>query len=251
MTPPASHHGGHVVPAGLAASFDGYTVDPASSIVAASSLDELVFEITDPHGARLRDYVPMHGRDLHLVVVGRDLTGYQHLHPELQPDGTWRVPLWLPAPGSYRAFADFTPPGRGEPVTLGFDLLSPGDYRPTPLAPPSTVAHVDEYTVRLSSEAGPSSETPLSLFVEAGGKPVTDLEPHLGAFGHLVAVRAGDLAYVHVHPTGTPDDGATPAGPHVGFHLSLPTRGSYGLFFDFKHAGTVRTAAFTVLAEYP
>ena len=78
------------------------------------------------------------------------------------------------------------------------------------------------------------------------GEPVTDLEPYLGAYGHLVALRAGDLAYLHVHPEGAPDDGVTEPGPDVVFFAEVPSTGRYHLYLDFKHEGVVRTAAFTV-----
>jgi hypothetical protein len=78
--------------------------------------------------------------------------------------------------------------------------------------------------------------------------PVTDLQPYLGAYGHLVALREGDLAYLHVHPEGAPGDGATPAGPRVEFAAEVPSAGTYRLFLDFRHAGVVRTAEFTVAA---
>ena len=70
------------------------------------------------------------------------------------------------------------------------------------------------------------------------GRLVTDLQPYLGASGHLVAMRAADLAYAHVHPLGY----------HAGtvtFDATLAAQGRYRLFFDFKHAGVVHTAAFT------
>jgi hypothetical protein len=76
--------------------------------------------------------------------------------------------------------------------------------------------------------------------------PVTDLQPYLGAYGHLVALRSGDLAYLHVHPDGTPEDGSTRPGPDVVFYAAVPSAGTYHLYLDFKHQGVVRTAAFTV-----
>ena len=42
--------------------------------------------------------------------------------------------------------------------------------------------------------------TALSFAVRRDGQAVADLEPYLGAIGHLVALRRGDLAYLHVHP---------------------------------------------------
>jgi hypothetical protein len=80
----------------------------------------------------------------------------------------------------------------------------------------------------------------LTTRIELDGQPVTDLEPYLGAYGHLVAIRAGDLGYLHVHP----EEGAP--GPGIDFATGFPTPGTYRLFLDFQHRGVVRTAAFTV-----
>jgi len=85
--------------------------------------------------------------------------------------------------------------------------------------------------------------------VTKDGRPVTDLQPYLGAFGHLVALRSTDLAYLHVHPEGAPGDGRTPPGPEVAFHAEVPTAGTYGLYFDFQIDGVVRTAQFTAITE--
>ncbi len=77
---------------------------------------------------------------------------------------------------------------------------------------------------------------------------MTDLQPYLAAYGHLVALREGDLAYLHVHPDGEPGDGRTKPGPGITFHTAFPSEGSYRLYLDFKHDGVVRTAEFTVEA---
>jgi hypothetical protein len=82
--------------------------------------------------------------------------------------------------------------------------------------------------------------------VSKDGQPVTDLQPYLAAYGHLVALREGDLAYLHVHPDGAPGDGVTPAGPQIEFVAEVPSAGGYRLFLDFQHDGVVRTAEFTV-----
>ena len=74
---------------------------------------------------------------------------------------------------------------------------------------------------------------------------MTDLEPYLGALGHLVAIRDGDLAYLHVHPL---DEADGAGGPQVRFAVEVPTAGTYGLFFDFAHGGEVRTAAIIAAA---
>jgi hypothetical protein len=65
----------------------------------------------------------------------------------------------------------------------------------------------------------------------------------------LVALRAGDLAYLHVHPDGSPGDGVTESGPQVVFFAEVPSAGRYRLYLDFKHQGVVRTAEFAVTAS--
>jgi hypothetical protein len=86
------------------------------------------------------------------------------------------------------------------------------------------------------------------LRISRDGRPVSDLQPYLGAYGHLVALRDGDLAYLHVHPDGAPGDGRTAAGPEVAFHAEVPSAGAYRLYLDFRHAGRVHTAEFTAVA---
>lgn len=135
-----------------------------------------------------------------------------------------------------------------EGVTLGADLAVSGDARPEALPREQRTVTVDGYEVTLDGALRPGSGSELKLAVEKDGRPVTDLQPYLGAYGHLVALRAGDLAYLHVHPNGEPGDGRTKPGPEVSFTATAPSKGAYRLFLDFRHEGKVRTAAFTVHA---
>jgi hypothetical protein len=197
------------------------------------------FRIVGAHGAPVRDFALEHGKRLHLIVVRRDLTGYQHLHPTMAPDGTWTVPLRLAAPGSYRVFADFTPAG-GAKTTLGTDVLVDGDARYAALPAPAAHATGHGYDVAVGGAPTAGRMGTLTFTVTRGGKPLTDLQPYLQARGHLVALRAGDLAYLHVHP----EDEATP-GDRISFMTELPTAGRYRLFLQFKHEGRIHTVAFT------
>jgi hypothetical protein len=181
---------------------------------------------------------------MHLIVVRRDLTYYQHLHPYLGADGTWLVPLTLPDPGVYRAFADFAIDG--EPLTLGVDLTAPGDYAPGSLPTPTGTARADDYEVAL--EAGvvaAGTEAMLVFRITRGGQEVLDLEPYLGALGHLVVLREGDLAYLHVHPVDASGTADSVSGGRITFHARFPSMGRYRLFLQFAHEGLVHTADFT------
>ena len=225
---------------GLAAARDGYRLVLADDVLDAGSR-ELAFTVEGPDGHPVTEFDVEHEKRLHLIVVRRDHEGFQHLHPTLdESTGAWTTEAQL-APGSWRVFTDFTPSG-GPALVLGSDLLVPGRFdEPEPVKETRTDA-VDGYAVAVDGtlEAGDHSE--LTLTVTKDGEPVTDLQPYLGAYGHLVALREGDLAYLHVHPAGEPGDGETDPGPEVEFGVEVPTAGRYHLYLDFQHRGVVRTA---------
>jgi hypothetical protein len=230
---------------GLLVSQDGYTLTLAGDAAPAGPATPVTFRILGPDGHPVTAFDENHDQDLHLIAVRRDLSGFQHVHPTLGADGTWSTPLTL-SPGTWRLFADFVPSADGKNRTLGADLAVAGEYVPSPLPAESRTAEVDGYTVTLSGELAAGEESELTLSVARDGRPVTDLQPYLAAYGHLVALREGDLAYLHVHPAGEPGDGATAPGPGITFFATAPSAGTYRLFLDFRHGDVVRTAAFTV-----
>lgn len=235
------------LPGGLMISDRGYTLELGQSIVAAGEGTPLTYRILGADGEALTAYEQSHDKDMHLIAVRSDTTGFQHVHPMLADDGTWSVPLDLTA-GTWRIFADFVPDD-GEALTLGADVSVAGEYIPAELPAASQTADVDGYTVTLNGDLVAGRESELTLSVSRNGNPVTDLEPYLAAYGHLVALRAGDLAYLHVHPAGTPDDGETDPGPGITFYATAPSTGDYRLYLDFQHNRVVRTAEFTVTAD--
>jgi hypothetical protein len=218
---------------------DGHGADPSGPGTAAIRLDpytsgSLSFRITGSDGRVVTGFTPVHEKPLHLIVVRRDLSGFQHVHPEMAADGTWRVPLALADGGPWRIYADFTASG-GPATVLAADLDVPGAQRSEPLPAPVTTTVVDGYTVRLDLHDG------AAFTVSRDGRPVTDLQPYLGAAGHLVAIAQQDLAYLHVHPKAP-----TTGGPDVAFAVEGAGQGTHRLYFQFQHGGTVHTAEFTV-----
>jgi len=224
---------------GVVAAAEGYRFVPSSTDLDRNGRT-FTFTIEDQEGRAVHEFTPTHERDLHLIVVNRELTSFHHVHPTLAPDGTWSVALPALDPGSYRAVADFHI-GGGPRLALGADLAIAGRYQPTELSEPTWQSTTDGYDVQLSVDRSNDGEITAELTVHRNGALVTDLEPYLGANGHLVAMRTGDLAYAHVHPVQHSDD--TPGT--VTFDAALTSAGRYGLFFDFKHDGTVHTASFT------
>ena len=219
---------------GLAVAADGLRLEVGNAELPRGRAVRLGFRIVDESGKTVRDFDVEHDKRMHLILARRDLTGFQHLHPEQRPDGSWEATVRIDEPGSYRMFADFTRDERT--TTLASDLRVDGAADMRPLPPATDVARTDGYEVAL--EAAPAKageEAELKFTVSRDGVPVRT-ERYLGAGGHLVALREGDLAFLHVHPA---EDDTTE------FETTLPTAGSYRLFLQFKHDGAVHTAAFT------
>jgi hypothetical protein len=227
---------------GLAVSAGGYTLVPATTSFTAGQAADLRFTVQGPDRTPMTSFAIVHEKPLHLIVARRDLSGYQHLHPTMAPDGTWSVPLTLPEPGVWRAFADFTvkdPAGLELPATLGVDLVAAGVYAPRAVPAPARESTVDGLTVVYEGTPTVGATQPLQFRVTRAGAPAP-LQPYLGSYGHLVVLREGDLAYLHTHP----DPQLT--GGTVKFWLAAPGTGRYRMFLDFQVDGIVRTAAFTV-----
>lgn len=221
---------------GVVSTRDGYRFVPANTELPAGGGD-FHFVIEGPDGNAVRTFTKIHEKDLHFILVNRELTVFHHVHPTRAADGTWSIALPALAAGSYRAVADFEI-AHGPRLVLGVDLAVAGTYTTTALAAPATTSIVDGYAVTIATEVRRGGEVKVALTVRKDGRLVTDLQPYLGAFGHLVAMRSGDLAYAHVHPNDYVDG-------VVYFDAELTAQGRYGLFFDFKHGDTVHTATFT------
>lgn len=232
---------------GLSLGLEGYVLSPVEAPGAVATSGELQFQILDAAGTPVTDYTTAHDKDLHLIVVRSDGSLFRHVHPTLDDStGMWSLPWEWTEAGTYRVFADFTPAGTDAPsLTLTRTVQVAGEF--TPVAPqPTQTAQVGDFTVSLDGDLTAGSAKDLTLTVTRDGKPVTALEPYLGAFGHLVALRDGDLAYLHVHAKGEEPEVGETSGPEIEFAAEAPTAGRYFLYLDFQVDGQVHTAEFVV-----
>jgi len=222
---------------GLAVAADDLRVVVERPELRRGRTEDLRFRIVDERGRTVRDFDVEHEKRMHLILARRDLTGFQHLHPTQGADGTWSVAASLDEAGSYRLFADFS--HEDTPQTLATDLRVDGDADLRPLPAPQPAAKSDGgYDVRLDAgSAHPGREAELRFTITRDGVPVKT-QPYLGAGGHLVGLREGDMAFLHVHPT-------EQSRNTVAFAATFPTEGRYRLFLQFKHEGRVQTVAFT------
>ncbi len=219
---------------GLASAENGLRLTVPGAELDRGRPQDVRFQILAEDGSPVTDYDIEHTKRMHLILVRRDMVGFQHLHPRLDRAGVWSVEAGFGEPGTYRLFADFSHEDRR--YTLAGDLTVAGEakQRSLPDSEPLTRS-AGGYDVRIDADETPAGEHARLAFAIGRDGQSVQTEPYLGAGGHLVALREGDLAFLHVHP----DE----AG--VAFDATFPTAGRYRLFLQFKHEGRVQTAAFT------
>jgi hypothetical protein len=208
------------------------------------------FYVREPHThATVRRFELVHERVFHLFIVSRDLEYFAHVHPKLHADGSLDVDVELPRAGVYQMIADFLPVG-GSPQLVQKSIVTAGytgALLPIPhLAPDTADKIVLDTRVKLTMPeplAGREQLITFDLQDTATRATVSDLEPYLGAAGHLLLV-SGDLAVAaHSHPVA---EISALGGPTVVFQTLFPRAGDYRIWVQFQRHGEVLTASFTV-----
>jgi hypothetical protein len=189
----------------------------------------------------------VHTKKLHLIVVRRDLSIFDHVHPDLQRDGSLLLDYEFAEPGEYVLYADCTPSGdRNQVFPLHVTVTGdPGKSLPLE-ATPAQAKIFGQYRVRLDlspEPPQPRDETQLSFSIYSDGVPVTDLQPFLGAGGHCVALSADAKSYLHSHPI---EMSGAHFGPTVTFHTVFPKPGLYKIWGQFLYHGKPIIADFVV-----
>lgn len=231
---------------GVTLATSGLQLSPVSAPHETGEAGTLSFSIVDTEGSAVLDYTEEHEKELHLIVVRSDGSEFRHVHPTLDAGGTWSLPWTWDEAGSYRVFADFVPAGAEDAITLTRTFDVAGELTPADTHDEVREAQVAGFDVTLEGDLFVGSSSSLTLNVSRDGKPVTTMQPYLGAFGHLVALRDGDLAFLHVHPEGDEPRAGQVSGPEVVFASEAPTAGRYLLYFDFQVDDEVHTASFVV-----
>jgi len=248
-------------------------VQTVPAVVRPGQKATLRFSVFHPGtGEPIRKFEVVHERQYHLFVISQDMEYFQHIHPAQQPDGSWSIDVTLPRAGYYKMLSDFLPGGGAVQflarplVTAGYagDLAADSAR----LVPDTVLTKtVDDLTATLSYDpatfiAGLYGHLNFHLADAATGRPITDLQTYLGAFGHTLVMSEDMVDYVHSHPldiVSTPDDGGPPeflippgadleklrGGPDVTFDGLVPKAGRYRAWTQFRRNDKVYTFAFT------
>lgn len=236
---------------GLSLEQAGFALGPVHAPGQAGVAGELSFQVLDAEGRPTSAFATRHEREMHLMVVRSDGADFRHVHPDLDAaTGTWTLPWRWDAAGTYRVFADFVPAdgANAHTVTLSRTVDVAGTFSPQLPAGVSASDSVDGFDVTVAGNLVAGAGSELTMEVSQDGRPVTNLEAYLGAFGHLVALREGDLAYLHVHAEGAEPAAGDTSGPAVRFMAHAPTPGRYRMYLDFQVDGQVHTARFVLEA---
>lgn len=251
-----------------------------SGTVNAGQEAVLTFTVKNRQGEVVKNLQIVHEKPMHLLIVSEDLAEFAHVHPEQQPDGSFRIVHKFPNGGTYKLYVDFTPQNSSQIVNV-FDLDVAGTKREKAslVADKEFVKTVDglTFTMRPSEPLKANKSAMLNFYVTdaATGKPVTDLEPYLGELAHFVVISEDTKKFLHVHPmqggekkemsgheghahqhgkseqakeeTQVKSDKSDDAKPTVVAHIEkFPVGGLYKLWAEFKRGGKIFTVPFVL-----
>ena len=189
----------------------------------------LALHVKGPDGQRVTGFTESQGSTMHVVLIRPDLSGFQHIRPDIKPDGSFIVPI---DHGKWHIIVDAQPAGAAAPVVLATNIDDEVPVESHGLPKPKDKINVDGLTIIREG---------LDFTVTAkDGSAATGLEPFLGQPAQLISLRKDTAAYVHLVPV------AATAGATFSFSGTLPV-GTDRLFLQFRHHGDVVTGAFTVV----
>ncbi len=195
-----------------------------------------------------------HTKKLHLLIIDESLTDYQHIHPVpgAKP-GEWTFNFAPKFARTYRVWSDTKRNGADQEYVFA-DLPAGAEKAPAPDAKPVVVAEINDLKFALSFDgpvkAGEGVMGSVAVVNAKTGKPFAQLQPIMGAFGHVVAFSRDWGSIEHVHPLGDePTKDADRSGPVIGFHMEPQNAGVLKIFVQILGSGKETIVPFTVNVE--
>lgn len=205
----------------------------------------LNIQVNDNKGQPIKEFDVEHEKLMHLIVVSKDLSYFDHIHPEYKENGLFTVTPNFPSGGEYKFFADFVPKGADKTVKSYGVTIAGNQRKTTPLTEDKELTKVvdgKEVTLKFNHLMTGMDSTLTFTIKDANTKqPITNLQPYLGAVGHVVAISGDTETYLHVHPI---DEHAK--GPDAKFMTNFSKGGLYKIWGQFQQNGKVLTVPFTI-----
>lgn len=245
-TGPSEHegHGGHSNGNGASSPTEAVW-SLSESKPQANANTKVSVQIRDGQGKPVEKFDLSHEKKMHLIIVSRDLSYFNHIHPEYKADGQFQIDTSFPAGGDYKLFADYVPTG-GASTTKSSWVTIGGPTKATAAVTPDSklvqTADGKEVTLTTGSlQAGKEAALTFRITDEKSKQLITDLQPYLGAVGHVVILSSDTEQYLHVHPA---DEKST--GPDAKFITQFPQSGVYKIWGQFQHGGRTIIVPFVV-----
>lgn len=223
--------GGHAHETSSGTNYDGSEIN---AFVQNDQKNIKIF-LKDKAGNPVDELEINHEKELHLIIVDEQLQKYYHLHPERTGKGEFTIENNLPE-GFYKAFIDIKPKNfayKVEPVSFIVGNPSSSTHGHE-LIPDTTFSKkVDGETVTLKVSTFKVGE-PVTLSFDLDQ---TNLNPYLGAMGHVVILDEYGKEFLHVHPSNDKE----PI-----FETTFEKPGIYKIWAEFKQNGTVRAFPFVI-----
>jgi len=229
----------------------------------------LQFDVKDKDGNVVKDFATYHEKKMHFIVVRKDRTNFQHVHPTLdEATGIFTLKSFtFPADGDYRLFADFAPDANKKDSMGMIEAVAPYEdvragnaskYTPLALGQDSLTSIVNGFTASIVQPpggdsaastsatrfyAGQDGSVPVSM--KKNGVLFTNLQNFLGSLGHMV-VLGPNLEFIYAHPL--LDDVANQTG-YIQFMVTFPTSGQYKLYLQTQADNQVTTNDFNLTVQ--
>ncbi|HEV7329475.1 MAG TPA: heavy metal-binding domain-containing protein [Flavisolibacter sp.] len=207
---------------------------------------EVILSFTPKKKQAPGEQVPLdieHEKKIHLILVNDDLSWFDHIHPEYTADGSYQVRANFPAPGKYKAFADYKPTGAGHVVDK-IEITVPGSVPAKKnLTAEKLTGHSNNYSFSLTPAGGKFITGPgmhMQGVIRKDGREIdaSTLDNYLGAKAHIVVISLEDKEYLHVHPE--------VAAGRFGIHTTFDKPGIYRGWIQFNADGKLHTIDFTM-----
>jgi hypothetical protein len=228
-----------------AANTNTYFMQFAGVPAAPKAGEEVELSFTPKIKGKETEQVPLdveHEKKIHLILVSKDLSWFEHIHPEYQADGSYHTKTKFPAAGEYTLFADYVPTGAGHQLEK-ISLTIAGENVPdVPLGNHRLSGTADGYELSITNESQFVTNNLLHFgaSIKKDGKAVApdDMENYLGAKAHVVIIGLDSKEYMHVHPEVV--DGK------FDLHTTFDHPGMYKGWFQFQINGQVHTIDFVL-----
>ncbi|GAM11955.1 hypothetical protein [Mesobacillus selenatarsenatis] len=204
---------------------------------------DIFLDIKDASGKAVEIFSAVHEKEMHLLTIKRDLSVFQHLHPDYLGKGRFQIKTTFPKAGRYKLYADFLPEGANQQLASHELVVTGAESNEEIHADKVLKKRVDDLEIELILPEAKVNEHLKMIFAlsDRDGSPITELEPYLGSAGHVVIVSEDMEEFLHVHPA---DENTK--GPKVEYMTSFPRKGIYKIWGQFKYKGKLYTAPFVI-----